>query len=130
MQLVFDIETDGLYADATTIWCMVAIDENNKVYSFTPNQIEKGIEFLKSADKIIGHNIIGFDIPVIKKLTGVGCDCKWVVVDHLHMLVSALAEGDERRAIDNIMTRLRSLVEDNCAILLEPLKCERETSYT
>ena len=71
MQLVFDIETDGLYAEATTIWCMVAIDESNKVYSFTPNQIDQGIELLKSADKIIGHNIIGFDIPVIKKLTGV-----------------------------------------------------------
>ena len=71
MQLVFDIETDGLYADATTIWCIVAIDESNKVYSFTPNQIDQGIELLKSADKIIGHNIIGFDIPVINKLTGV-----------------------------------------------------------
>lgn len=45
----------------------------------------------------------------------VGCDCKWVVVDHLHMLVSSLAEGDERRAIDNIMTRLRSMVEETGA---------------
>ena len=48
----------------------------------------------------------------------VGCDCKWVVVDHLHMLVSALGEGDERRAIDNIMTRLRSLVEETVAGLI------------
>ena len=71
MQLVFDIETDGLYFDATKIWCLVAIDENNKVYSFRENEIDKGIELLKSADRIIGHNIIGFDIPVIKKLTGV-----------------------------------------------------------
>lgn len=45
----------------------------------------------------------------------VGCDCKWVVVDHLHMLVSATSEGDERRAIDNIMTRLRSMVEETGA---------------
>ena len=45
----------------------------------------------------------------------VGCDCKWVVVDHLHMLVSSMTEGDERRAIDNIMTRLRSLVEETGA---------------
>lgn len=42
----------------------------------------------------------------------VGCNCKWVVVDHLHMIVSSLAEGDERRAIDNIMTRFRCLVEE------------------
>ena len=45
----------------------------------------------------------------------VGCDCKWVIIDHLHMLVSATSEGDERRAIDNIMTRLRSLVEETGA---------------
>ena len=30
----------------------------------------------------------------------VGCECKWVVVDHLHMLVNVLHEGDERRGID------------------------------
>ena len=28
------------------------------------------------------------------------------------MLVSSMSEGDERRAIDNIMTRLRSIVEE------------------
>ena len=45
----------------------------------------------------------------------IGCDCKWIVVDHLHMLVSSMADGDERRAIDSIMTRLRSLVEETGA---------------
>ena len=45
----------------------------------------------------------------------VGCGCKWIVVDHLNMLVSSAAEGDERRSIDNIMTRLRSIVEETGA---------------
>ena len=45
----------------------------------------------------------------------VGCGCKWVVIDHLHMLVSATVEGDERRAIDAIMTKLRSIVEETKA---------------
>ncbi|PPR17757.1 MAG: hypothetical protein CFH43_00645, partial [Proteobacteria bacterium] len=48
----------------------------------------------------------------------IGCDCKWVVVDHLHMLVSAVHAGDERRAIDDIMTRLRSIVEETGAGLI------------
>jgi twinkle protein len=48
----------------------------------------------------------------------IGCDCKWVVVDHLHMLVSAVHVGDERRAIDDIMTRLRSIVEETGAGLI------------
>jgi DNA polymerase I-like protein with 3'-5' exonuclease and polymerase domains len=71
MKLVFDIETDGLYQDSKNIWCMVAIDEDDNSYSFKQDEIDKGIELLKSADVIIGHNIIGFDVPVIKKLTGV-----------------------------------------------------------
>lgn len=91
MNLVFDIETNGLLFDskqkywddekkktkeiilpeANTIFCIVAIDENDKVYSFSPNEIDKGIEFLCQANKLIGHNIISFDIPMIKKLKGV-----------------------------------------------------------
>ena len=83
MELVFDIETDGLYDEATVIWCLVAIDENNKVYSFKPDEIDEGIEFLKTADKLIGHNIIGFDIPVITKLTGVDLFKHTEVIDTL-----------------------------------------------
>jgi twinkle protein len=45
----------------------------------------------------------------------ISCDCRWVIIDHLHMLVTAVSEGDERRAIDNIMTRLRSIVEETGA---------------
>ena len=71
MKLVFDIETDGLYQDSKNIWCMVAVDEDDNSYSFKQDEIDKGIELLKSADVIIGHNIIGFDVPVIKKLIGV-----------------------------------------------------------
>ena len=70
MKLVFDIETDDL--DATKIWCICAYDlDKEKMYSFGPDKITEGVEFLKKADKIIGHNIIGFDIPVIHKLTSV-----------------------------------------------------------
>lgn len=42
----------------------------------------------------------------------IGCDCKWIVLDHLHMLVLLALENDERKAIDMIMHRLRSLVEE------------------
>ena len=39
-----------------------------------------------------------------------GLDCKIVFLDHLSILLSGL-DGDERRMIDQTMTRLRSLVE-------------------
>lgn len=40
-----------------------------------------------------------------------GCECKWVVLDHVSIVVSGMGDGDERRLIDNLMTKLRSLVE-------------------
>lgn len=46
-------------------------------------------------------------------------DCKWVFLDHLSILVSGLDGQDERRNIDILMTKLRSLVEETkCALLL------------
>lgn len=46
-------------------------------------------------------------------------DCKWVFLDHLSILVSGLEGMDERRNIDILMTKLRSLVEEtNCALML------------
>jgi twinkle protein len=48
----------------------------------------------------------------------IGCNCKWIIMDHLHMLVSAIHMGDERRGIDAIMTRLRSIVEETSAGLI------------
>jgi DNA polymerase-1 len=66
MKLIFDIETDNL--DATKIWCIVAKELNGKSYRFTPDEIEDGIKLLQDADTLIGHNIIGFDLPVLGNL--------------------------------------------------------------
>ena len=69
-QLVFDIETDDL--KATKIWCLCCIDvDTGQEYKFPPNKLSEGYELLKSADKLIGHNIIGFDVPVIEELAGI-----------------------------------------------------------
>lgn len=38
--------------------------------------------------------------------------CTHIFLDHLSIVVSGLADGDERRIIDNTMTKLRSLVEE------------------
>jgi len=70
MNLVFDIEADGL--DPTVLHCIVAIDVDTKeVHKFDNTQIAEGISFLYNAEKLIGHNIIGYDIPAIKKVTGI-----------------------------------------------------------
>lgn len=41
-----------------------------------------------------------------------GCECSWIVLDHLSIVVSGLGDGDERRLIDNAMTALRTLVQE------------------
>ena len=40
------------------------------------------------------------------------CGVSFIVLDHLSICVSGIDDGDERKAIDVIMTKLRSLVEE------------------
>jgi len=39
-------------------------------------------------------------------------DCKWIMLDHLSIVVSSMEEGDERKMIDRAMTLLRTLVQE------------------
>ena len=41
-----------------------------------------------------------------------GCGVGFVILDHLSIVVSGVDDGDERKAIDVIMTKLRSLCEE------------------
>ena len=41
-----------------------------------------------------------------------GMGCTHLFIDHLSIVISGLGDGDERRMIDNLMTKLRSLVEE------------------
>jgi twinkle protein len=48
-----------------------------------------------------------------------GMGCKYVFLDHLSIIVSAQDNGDERKAIDEIMTKLRMLVQEtNIALII------------
>lgn len=40
------------------------------------------------------------------------CECKFIFLDHITMLVSGTAEGDERRILDYISTKLAQMVEE------------------
>ena len=68
-KIIFDIECDGL--KPTKLHCIVAKELDGPIHKFPPHKLEEGIEFLKQADTLIGHNILRFDLDVIKKLTGV-----------------------------------------------------------
>ena len=70
--LIFDLETDGFLTKATTIHCLSIYDtETEKTSTYndkgTKDPVVRGVQRLEDADCICGHNIIGFDIPVISK---------------------------------------------------------------
>lgn len=70
---IFDIETDGLLDELTLIHSLVLKDiETGEVISCADHKgyrpVSEGIKLLEEADQIIGHNIIKFDIPALKKI--------------------------------------------------------------
>lgn len=46
------------------------------------------------------------------RFMAVSLNCRHIILDHLSIVISGLAGGDERRMIDQTMTNLRSLVEE------------------
>lgn len=66
---VFDTESDGFLYDATVIWCIVFKDyDTQDVYRYGPDSVGEGLKRLQDYNILIGHNICGHDIPLIKKL--------------------------------------------------------------
>lgn len=72
MRLAFDIETNGLLPELTTIHslCIKHLDSGQtwSQASGSGTAILDGLKLLQDADYITGHNIIGYDIPAIQKL--------------------------------------------------------------
>lgn len=67
MRLILDIETNGFLMEATKVWCVVLKDiDSGEIYKFT--DIQKAVKFLSKATKIIAHNGVMFDLPVLKRL--------------------------------------------------------------
>ena len=89
-QIVFDIEANGLTPDK--VWCIVACDiQSGEFTTWSGDDLHCFKDWIKEQDEleVIGHNIIGYDIPVLEQLLDVDFSkCK--VTDTLVM--SRLAE--------------------------------------
>lgn len=73
MKFVFDIETDGLYHNVSTIHCVTLCDlDSGQILVYndqgTREPVSAAVNLLDCAEWVIGHNVINYDIPVIKKL--------------------------------------------------------------
>ena len=71
MKLILDVETNGFVDKLNKIHCIVCKDINTeKVYSYNPKNLNEGLDLLKKADTLIGHNLLKFDLPALEKVYG------------------------------------------------------------
>ena len=66
-RVVFDIETNGLEPTCVWVICVSDIDSGIKQV-FTSTQWGDFNAYIRTVDEVIGHNIIGYDIPACEKL--------------------------------------------------------------
>ena len=90
-KVVFDIETT---MTADKIWCIVC-KHGDTYYQFKEDRLHRFAELIKQTDEVIGHNIIGFDIPVVNKIFGydVFTNCKVTDTLVLSRLLNPMIDG-------------------------------------
>jgi DNA polymerase-1 len=69
----FDIETNGFLAVVNVIHCLVLQDmDTGEIISCSDREgyvpVSVGLQLLSDAGELCGHNILGYDLPVIRKL--------------------------------------------------------------
>lgn len=113
LKLYFDIETNGiedfaLLSDLKVIHCLSIYQlESDKIITYHGESLIRGINELNKADVIVGHNIINFDIPALKKLYPKAFNPKGQVVDTLVLCrVIATDVASEDRARDSFPEEL------------------------
>ena len=87
-----------------------------------PDVVASEAELLKAYDLTVGSGrVFLFDhfgslsidnVIARVKYMAKGLECGYVILDHISMLVSDGANADERKAIDEVMTKLRTLVQE------------------
>ena len=98
MELIFDLEGDGLYEQVTRVHCIATKDiRKGTTLSWHDDPrlpragtVAEGLVYMSTASRLIGHNIIGYDFPVLKKLYG--WEYKGAVTDTL--ILSRLFQPD------------------------------------
>ncbi len=71
-KVLFDIESTGFLRRGSQIHCIVARDLNTpedvKVFDTVQDNVADGVKYLEDAELLVGHNIAGYDIPLLLEL--------------------------------------------------------------
>src|SRR5699024_5311016 len=92
-EIIFDTESDGFRDVATKLHCIAAIADN-QLFKFGPENINEGLQLLSRANRLIGHNIINHDLPIMSKLYNWSPEAHTEVFDTL--IVSRLINPDRK----------------------------------
>jgi hypothetical protein len=73
---VFDLESDGLLDDVTKVHCLSWYKSNGTSGSIT-DYLEI-IIFMGEQEVLVGHNIILYDVPVVRTILGISIHCRMI----------------------------------------------------
>ena len=75
---VYDIEANGFLDTVDTIFCIAIKEDDKDTVLYEPDQTDRALAHLSDLDMLVGHNLLGYDNRVIKKLYGYNFDDKTV----------------------------------------------------
>ena len=120
-----------------TAFNIMSVEANQRLYikeirdTFSLEQLKEWEDNTIGTNRFVAFDHFGSmsneDILGLVRFMSNALDCKWIVLDHLSMVISGQQEGDERRNIDNLMSNLRKIVEE-CNISLLVVSHLRRTS--
>ena len=102
---------------------------------YTDEEYDAAYNKLLASGRLFHHDHFGSTAVdnILKKITYMAlvAGCKYVFLDHISILVSSQENGDERKAIDETMTKLRMLVEQTgiCVFLVTHLSRQSGSSH-
>jgi twinkle protein len=103
-----------------TLWGLLGIELNRPLHkdrNIDSAELKQAFDYVLGSGNVylydhFGSTEIGNLLSRIRYMAK-SLECKWVILDHLSIVVSGLDGGeDERRLIDRAMTELRTLVEE------------------
>jgi len=117
-----------------TAWNIMSVEASARLYikeireGYTQEQLEKWQEDTINSGRFFAFDHFGSidndEILARLRYMAQALDVKWAILDHLSILVSGQEDTDERKSIDILMTKLRSLVEQTgiCLLLVSHLR--------
>jgi len=105
---------------------LIGLDINKKIHlpgvEYTPEEVDESVQRLNLHNRVFlwdsfGSNEIERVIGRMRYMVK-GIGCKFIILDHLSILVSDQEGGDERKSIDKCMTKLRMFAQEMRITLL------------